>query len=133
MSTVYQSIRKTLVLFNLFSVIFCFCSFQNAVTPYERLKKGEVVDCAFYNADAYAIVKFKSGYVTYSRWSGLPGSADQYKMEEYTEPYTYTKSRMSGQINALPFIIVSRTFLNTQIFYLQYNGLTYVLSESYSD
>jgi len=114
-------------------LVLCFSLVSDSVTPYERLKNGDITGCAFYSAESFTILKFKNGSLTYTRWSGLPGSANQYKIEEYNLPYSYYKPGMSGNINGIEFIILNRTAQDRPNYYLNYKGVTYILSTDYSD
>jgi len=118
---------------NLVVLLFCLILFQTGQTPTERVRKGDILNCAFYNTDSNAILKFTYGQVSYSRWSGTPGGAGVYKIETYDLAYSYNKQGMSGNINGVPFILLNKTAMGSTIFYIKYNSLIYVLSEPYSD
>jgi hypothetical protein len=125
---------KNLSTIVIFSVAFnCKAAFKAGPTPYERLKSGDISNCAFYNADSFSIIKFKNGYLTYSRWSGLPGNSGEYKIEEDTLNYTFTKNGMCGNINGIPFMIIDKSKPDLPIFYMGYKGLCYILSDRYSE
>ncbi|WP_295648267.1 hypothetical protein [uncultured Mucilaginibacter sp.] len=128
-----MSIKNLVFPIKLLTIFICFSLVFNSVTPYDRLKNGDITGCAFYNAESYTILKFKTGSLTFTRWSGMPGSTNQYKIEEYNMPYSYYKPGMSGSINGIQFIILNRTAQNKPNYYLTYNGVTYALSTDYSD
>jgi hypothetical protein len=115
------------------AIIFCTSSFKTRPPAYERLKSGDILNCAFYNADSFTIIEFKNGYLDYARWSGTPGNSGEYKIEEYTLNYTYSKNGMCGNINGIPFMIIDKSKPNAPAFYMGYNGLGYFLSDRYSE
>ncbi|WP_295650615.1 hypothetical protein [uncultured Mucilaginibacter sp.] len=117
----------------LLSIIICFGLICNSGNPYDRLKNGDITGCAFYNSDSYTIIKFKDVNLAYTRWSGIPGGTNEYKIEEYNIAYSYYKQGMGGSINGIPFIILIKTVQNKPVYYLSYKGVSYYFNETYSE
>ncbi len=112
----------------LFSFIFIFfCSLKVDQSPTEKLKSGDISGCSFYNTDSNMMLKFKDGVLTCTKWSGALNQTGIYKLDEYSVSYGFSKHGMSGNINGIPFIVLSKAIPNGSTFYIRYSGLNYFL------